>query len=279
MLDIASRGAARGQQRDGAAGMTARGAVALALAVTAFALGAAAANAETFPASCSNLQAQIEAASNKEHHGEGQVVVLDGLCKAGVTIPSESNIALEGTPGTTSGFDGEGVSGAFVSSGDVGAVTLADLTFENARSTTSPAVKLDAQRATLRDDIFQQDSLEGEGGAGALIETNSCAQPPSVPVVTVTGSSFTGDRLELTGFDGGGALYIGNGCIGSTSVLDGDSFEGDTLEGSSLRAAPWRRIGVRRCRRRKVSSAAGTRRVRLQPDPRERQQRQSWRWR
>ncbi|MGD1058535.1 MAG: hypothetical protein ABR992_14110 [Solirubrobacteraceae bacterium] len=215
--------------------MTARGTVALALAVTAFALGAAAASAETFPANCSNLQAQIEAASGKEHHGEGQVVVLDGLCRVGVTIPSESNIAIEGAPKTTSGFDGEGVSGAFISSGGVGAVTLADLTFANARSTTSPAVKLDAQRATLRDDSFEGDSLEGEGGAGALIETSSCATPPSFPVVTITGSSFTNDRLELTGFDSGGALYIGNGCIGSTSVLDGDSFEGVAVAVSGCR--------------------------------------------
>jgi hypothetical protein len=231
VLSIASRGAAGAARWTEALGIPAC-AAALTLAVAALTLGTSTAQAETFPAGCSNLQEQITVASEKEHHGEGQVVVLNGLCKAGVTVPSESNIAIEGAPGTTSGFDGEGVSGAFVSSGAVGAVTLADLTFENAKSTTSPAVKPYAVRATLRDDAFSEDSLEGEGGsAGAQIETSSCATPPSSPTVTVNGSSFTGDKLEQTGF--GGALYIGNGCIGSTTVLDGDRFEGNTLEGPS----------------------------------------------
>jgi hypothetical protein len=237
VLEIASRGATRAARWPATVGMAACGAAALTLAVAAvvaaMALGAATASAETLPADCSNLQAQITAASARERHGEGETVVLEGVCKAGVTIPSESNVAIEGAPGTGSGFDGEGVSGAFISSAGGGVVTLTGLTFEDAKSSTAPAVKLYALRATLRDDVFTDDSLEGEGGAGALIETSSCAEPPSVPAVTVTGSSFTGDKLKLTGFDGGGALYIGNGCIGSTSVLDGDSFEGNTLEGSS----------------------------------------------
>jgi hypothetical protein len=207
-----------------------------ALAVLPLGLGFATgvASAETFPANCSTLQAQITVASGGANHGEGQVVVLDGLCSVGVMIPTESNITIEGAAGTTSGFDGAGASGAFISSGSVGAVTLADLTFENAKSTTAPAVKLFAQRAILRDDVFKEDTLEGGHGAGADIETSSCVTPPSVPVVSVTGSSFTGEKLTQTGLGGGGgALYIGNGCIGSTTVLDGNSFEGDTLEGPS----------------------------------------------
>jgi hypothetical protein len=238
VLEIAGRGAARAARWPRPTGISACGAAALtpavaSLALGALAFGAARASAETIPATCSSLQAQITSASAREHHGEGLTVVLEGLCKAGVTIPSESNVAIEGAPGTGSGFDGEGVSGAFISSAGGGVVTLTGLTFEDAKSSTAPAVKLYALRATLRDDVFKEDSLEGEGGGGALIEISSCAEPPSVPTVTVTGSSFTGDKLKLTGFDGGGALYIGNGCIGSMSVLDGDSFEGDTLEGAS----------------------------------------------
>jgi hypothetical protein len=191
------------------------------------------ANAATVPSGCAELQSTINSVAATTNHGEGEVVVLDGLCGAGVMIPTGSNITIEGAAGTTSGFDGAGASGAFISSGSVGAVTLADLTFENAKSTTAPAVKLFAQRATLRDDVFKDDSLEGGHGAGADIETSPCVTPPSVPVVSVTGSSFTADKLTQTGFGGGGALYIGNGCVGSTTVLDGNSFDGDTLEGPS----------------------------------------------
>jgi hypothetical protein len=99
----------------GIRGALTAGLLASACALSVQALAATAASAETLTATCANLQAKLTAAAAKApNHGEGDVVQLEGLCdatslkgKLGVTIPKESNFTLEGTPDTTSGFDGK----------------------------------------------------------------------------------------------------------------------------------------------------------------------------
>jgi hypothetical protein len=214
------------------------------VAVTALALSTATASAETLAANCTNLQTQINAAAAKEpHHGEGVVVQLNGLCEAanlstktGVTIPKESNFTLEGAPGTTSGFDGKGVTEPMlrdISHEAVGKLTISNLVFEHGSTTTGGAAGLaiDAARLTLSGDSFIENTDQG-GQGGALyvdISPGSCAATGSL-ALTITGSTFRANKLVTSGSNTGGAAWLGQTCPTATSYLQDDVFESNTLE-------------------------------------------------
>ncbi len=212
------------------------------------ALGACAASAETLSATCSNLQAQIEAAGEAKGHGEGDVIVLNGMCDAanlktpnGVSLPSESNFTLEGAPGTTSGFDGAGVTGGAllgtVGSVEVGSMTFGNLTFRHASfKGDGGALAVRARsRVALTGDSFLENATEGVVGGAAFIYVGNkqlACPPPSGPAaIQITGSTFRGNKLTVGGGVGaGGAMWMLDECETSANVLEGDTFEGNTLE-------------------------------------------------
>jgi hypothetical protein len=213
------------------------------VAVAALTLGTATASAETLPATCTNLQTQIDAAAAKApNHGEGVVVQLNGLCEAtnlktktGVTVPKESNFTLEGAPGTTSGFDGKGVTEPMlrdISHEAVGKMTISNLVFEHANVTgAAAALALDAARLTLSDDSFIENTDQG-GQGGALyvdISPGSCATTGSL-ALTIAASTFRANRLVATTSNTGGAAWVGQTCPAATSYLQDDVFESNTLE-------------------------------------------------
>ena len=130
------------------------------LTAAAVLLGAPAADAGTVVTGCAGLQSAIDTASSHAGHGEGEVIVLSGMCnaaalksKTGVAVPGESNITIEGEAGTTSGLDGAGVESQLmhtVSSEAAGTIAIRDLTFQHANVAAAPAPRCSSRRPTRR---------------------------------------------------------------------------------------------------------------------------------
>ncbi|MGH2832445.1 MAG: hypothetical protein ACRDK2_06680 [Solirubrobacteraceae bacterium] len=202
---------------------------------------AEAASAETLSATCANLQTQIDEAAKS---AGADTVVLDGMCKAGTTLPKEGSFTLQGAPGTTSGFDGQGTTGPLLSTPELaGAVTIENMTFEHAKTTSSAsggALEVDVRRLTLRNDEFVDDTDEysndaSGGGARVVVGPSSggSCQSGEPPALTVTGSTFLEDRAVTTGTaysTQGGGLFAAIVCGGRTSIFENDVFEKDHSE-------------------------------------------------
>ncbi len=210
-------------------------------------LGAASASAATFAAECSNLQTKITEVAKEAKQGEGDVIVLNGLCdetslgnSSGVTLPTGSNFSIEGKPGTTSGFDGAGITGPLLgnaASTEAGAITISHLTFQHADLTDASALSLRASRVTLSDDSFLDNVEHGETAHAAFISVgatpSNCPSPTGTTAITLTGSTFLSNKLVLGNGAGGGAgAWIQDECPQSRTVLEGNSFEGNILEGT-----------------------------------------------
>jgi hypothetical protein len=212
---------------------------ALVFALVALGCGAQTAGAETLPATCANLQSRINTASTS---AGADTVVLGEMCKAAVKLPAHSDFTLEGAAGTTSGLNGEGVSGHLLetSSEIAGAMTISNLTFEHATAKTfvGGALYVFATSLTLSHDHFTDDTVEeaeaSGGGAYVIIAPaggGSCeAHEPAA--LTVTESSFVGDTAK--GASGslsnhGGGLDAIVDCGGRASYLTRDTFEGDNV--------------------------------------------------
>lgn len=215
---------------------------ALVLLLVSMSLTAAAAKAQTIPAECANLQAKLEMAAKEANHGEGDTVQLSGMCeasnlktKSGVTLPNESNFTLEGAPGTTSGFDGKGVTATMLSMKNggesVGSMTISNLTFEHANisSSESAALQIRAAQLVLSHDSFVEDWDEGGGQGGAVsISIDENCLPTLTTALTIVGSTFSSDKL-IDGSEGG-ALWVQQDCASANAVLEDNVFENNTLE-------------------------------------------------
>lgn len=218
------------------------------LAALGTGVSAASAGASTFQAECSNLQAKITNVAKEAKQGEGDVIVLNGLCDAGslgsssgVTLPAGSSFSIEGKPGTTSGFDGAGITGPLlgtIGSEEAGAVTISHLTFQHANLTDASALSIRASRVTLSDDSFLENEEHGESAHAAFIlvgaTPSSCPSPAGTTAITLTGSTFLRNKLVLgSGAGGGAGAWIQDECPQSRTALEGNSFEGNMLEGTS----------------------------------------------
>jgi hypothetical protein len=201
--------------------------------------GAASASAMTREVSCSNLQTTINEVAKEPKQGEGDVIVLDGLCDesnlasaSGVTLPAGSNFSIEGKQGTTSGFDGAGVTGPLLgttSSEEAGAMTLSHLTFQHAKNVSALSIR--ASRVTLSDDSFLENEEQGQSEHAAFVQIGSgCPPGAGPPAIMLTGSTFLRNKLILgSGQGGGGATWLEDTCD-SRNVLEGNTFEGNVLE-------------------------------------------------
>jgi hypothetical protein len=221
---------------------------AVALSGAALALAAPAAHAASMPSGCAELQSTINTASSHANHGEGEVVVLNGMCDAanlkstaGVAIPAESNISIEGAAGTTSGFDGAGVTAPLLHSASfetVGNMTLRNLTFQHANVTTTAgsALRLQIAHLTLTHDAFIENTLHGGLGGAAFVfltatgKSPSCSSASTFAGITVTGSVFRANKLVSNNFANGGALSVAQLCALPGSVFEDNAFEGNTIE-------------------------------------------------
>ncbi len=181
--------------------------------VVAFALVAAPAQAANLTVNCKELPAALKSA------GSGDVITLDELCALGFPYKlPKVQVTLAGTPGA--GFDGGATTQL---EGGEAPATIEGLVFENAKTTAADAgAGLSVNTAgepyayTLARDTFANDAAEGAGGdGGARLNT-------SEGIVTVTGSTFTGDSTVNEG--GGGGLFI----TADTANLAGDTFTSDT---------------------------------------------------
>jgi hypothetical protein len=207
-------------------------------------LAARSASAETLSSTCEQLKSRIATANSHTNHGEGDVIVLTGLCEAvnlatsgGVTLPAGANFSIEGAPGTTSGFDGKGVTSTMLHSEGlgVGSVALRDLTFEHANVTTfaGGALSLAAEHLMLANDTFVENHLNGGigGAAEVFIRPPSCPSTGGAPGLSVSGSVFRGNSVTSPGGGGaGGALRVAAECTYPGIVLEGDVFEGNSYE-------------------------------------------------
>jgi hypothetical protein len=213
------------------------------LAVLGAGAGAASAGAATVPAECSNLQGTIDEVAAVQD-GQGDVIVLDGLCdvgslgsSSGVTLPAGSSFSIEGKPGTTSGFDGAGIAGPLLSnatSTEAGAMTISHLTFEHAKDFSALSIR--ASRVTLSGDSFLENEEQGASEHAAFVEIGPCP-PTGTPAITITGSTFSSNKLILGNNKGGGAgAWLEDACD-SRNVLEGNTFEGNTLEAENTDAA------------------------------------------
>jgi hypothetical protein len=210
-------------------------------------LAPTAAQAETVPATCTDVQEVINIEGTKPSHGEGDVVVLSGLCNAallksanGVTIPSESDLTLEGAPGTTSGFDGTGVVGgpllATAGFEEASTITLRNLTFQHASfKGNGGALSLRARTGvTLSGDSFLENTTTGvtAGAAFVYVGSGQVGCPPSSgpPGVTIIDSTFRANTLEVGGGVGaGGGAWVQDACQSARNLLQDNVFEDNTL--------------------------------------------------
>jgi hypothetical protein len=224
--------------------------VAVVLIALGAGVGAAPAGAMTLETNCATLQEAIDKVAAGARHGEGEVIVLNGLCEAtnlksssGVTLPAGSNFSIEGKPGTTSGFDGAGVNGPLLGTvgseeaDAAGAMTLNDLTFEHAHLTGASALSIRASRVTLSDDSFLENEEQGDTAHAAFVYVGQsqahCPSATGPPAITLTGSTFSSNKLDLESNEGGGAgAWLQDACELSQNVLEGNTFEGNTLEAS-----------------------------------------------
>ncbi len=205
--------------------------------------GAASASAATEEVNCANLQQTITALAKEALHGEDDTLVLDELCDAsnlksssGVTLPSDSDFAIEGKQGTTAGFAGPSISGPLMStsgSEEVGAMTLANLTFEHAQAASALSIR--AARLNLSHDNFLENEEQGENSHAAAVYVGQsqadCPPADGPPALAVTGSRFIGNKLTLGSAAGGGAgALLQDSCPLSRNVLEGNTFEANTLE-------------------------------------------------
>jgi hypothetical protein len=203
--------------------------IALAAAIVA-AFGASAGAASAGAATgCAGLQVALDTA------GSGATVVLDGMCTGSYTLPAGATFTLEGAPGTTSGFDGTGATspllGNFAST-EAGAMTLSYLTFEHANLHEASALSILAARVTLSDDSFLENEEHGENAHAAFVQISSCPSAGGPPAITLTGSTFSRNKLVLGAGKGGGAgAWLEDACEPSSqNVIDGNTVEGNTLE-------------------------------------------------
>ena len=210
------------------------------LAALSASVGAASASAMTREASCSNLQTTINEVAGETQHGEGDVIVLKGMCDAAYTLPSGAAFTLEGKPGTTSGFDGAGITSPLLgnaTSTEAGAMTISHLTFQHAKNVNS--LSIDASRVTLSGDSFLENEEQGtsEHAAFVKISTSPCPSAAGPPAITLTGSMFSRNKLVLGNSKGGGAgAWLEDACD-SRNVFEGNTFEGNTLEAENTNAA------------------------------------------
>jgi hypothetical protein len=225
-------------------GLTRAVATALATGITAFL--APAAGAVTLPTGCGGLKKTIATAAADPNHGEGDTVVLTGMCNAanlksstGVVLPALANFSIEGAAGTTSGFDGAGVTESLLRSEGfeaVGALTLRNLTFEHAATSASRggALSLTVGRLTLADDSFIENVNHGAFGAGAYVfvpePKAGCPASTSPPAVAVTGSTFRSNTLSEASVADGAGLWISTICALPGYLFEDNTFEGNTIE-------------------------------------------------
>jgi hypothetical protein len=155
-----------------------------------------------------------------------------------VTLPAGSNFSIEGKQGTTSGFDGAGISGPLLGtagSEEAGALTLSDLTFRHADLTGASALSIRAARVTLSGDSLLENEAHGPTAGAVFVyvgaNPSSCPAAAGPPAITLTGSTFSHNKLVVPGGEGGGgAAWIRDKCAQSRNVLAGNMFEGNVLE-------------------------------------------------
>jgi hypothetical protein len=227
--------------RIGWGGRVGPGGLAAAVLVSALVLlaPAAVAGAEVLPATCSNLQSRITSLGKQLGHGEGDTIVLSGMCDeealgfaTGVTIPEGVYLTLEGAAGTTSGLDGTGVTGTLLSTvenpSQDGTVTLSHLTFQHA---THGAVSLTADRVALEADSFLEDSNGNRPGAAYIVPGIGHCPASGQSAATILDSSFHSDSSAVEGGEGG-AVSIFTPCEGNPIAIEGSVFEDNLLHAS-----------------------------------------------
>jgi hypothetical protein len=214
------------------------------------ALVAPAAQAGILPTDCKELTSKIATAAADPNHGEGDVIVLNGMCDAsnlkssvGVSVPGESNFSIEGAPGTTSGFDGAGVTAPLLHSAGfetVGTITLRNLTFQHANvaAGAGSAIRMQIAHLTLANDSFIENTLHGFGGGAVNVFITApggkpvCQASPTPAGATVTNSVFRANKVIATNQGAGGALVIAQICENPETILEGNVFEGNAIEQS-----------------------------------------------
>ena len=225
-----------------------------ALAASVAVMAPNAASADT-PATCSTLQSVLDSAS------AGDVITLDGLCSGTTfTLPAFA-ITLQGAPGTTSGFDGTGLSGATAllrgTVNDSATETISSLVFQNNTVDQAPIFGAGLSLmvtglggVTLAHDTFTGDEAAGGslayGGGLYLGDNDSYAGTLVTPgAFTITGSTFAGDGATSTTSggtaSGGGAAVIVNSLhdlnVNPRPVtLSGDTFAANTVETATVDA-------------------------------------------
>jgi hypothetical protein len=232
-------------------GAISRSTVAICALTTAFALQGAPAFASTLQATCGSFGTQLAAA------GSGDTIVLSGMCtgaEASFTLPAKTGLTIEGAASGVNGFDGTSV-GAPALTGTVDGLTLQNLTFKNySHSSAVRVTSTDTATSAFvfSGDIFTNDSAPAGGtgdGGGLFISVIESAVSGacgfSGPAVTLTGSTFSGDRaagggsLEQGSAGGGGGALIDIECrSGSpTATVTNNRFTDDQVSTAAGRAA------------------------------------------
>jgi hypothetical protein len=209
---------------------------------------APAASANTLPTDCANFGTTLAAA------GDGDTIVLSGLCTgadAHFTLPSTTNLTIQGTGSGNDGFDGTGVSSPALTGSDTVGLTVQGLLFENYPSTS--AVSIDTtntfRQFSFVDDTFDNNHATSSDGGGLYLAIHNgdliygkCSNIGS-PNISLSGSTFTnntaaGTTSGVTGSEGGGGgALLDLECFGGVSVSSQINVTGNTFADNTVVAA------------------------------------------
>jgi hypothetical protein len=183
----------------------------------------------------------------------GDTVIINGFCSGTFSFPTGSASAggytIEGAAGTTSGFDGlntarsQALLGGEIQENSPSApVTLSNLTFQNAPSSSGDPSTLDVElqegALTLSGDTFTHDaSSVNSSPAVSIYDFGGTAPCPSqTDSVTIENSTFSDNTFATTvgDNDGGAGLYLLGECGFDPVSLIANHFTSNTVTATSV---------------------------------------------
>ncbi len=183
---------------------------------------------------CSKLQGALNAA------GPGDVITISTLCTGGkYTLPSVSNLTIQGAATGTNGFDGTGATGPALVGRAVG-LTLRNLTFQNYKLNSGPAVFLEPGAGALpvldRDRFLNNSTMSSTPGAALeILDTESSC--PYTGSLTLTNSLFSMNSISqgaspsgISAEGAGAAILLAcDASHGASLTISGNTFTGNSI--------------------------------------------------
>lgn len=207
---------------------------------------AGSADASTVDVNCAELQATMDVLGTQAGHGEGDVIVLDEMCKegpgsSGFIFPEGASFSLEGEGGAHAGFEGAGSTMPLLyseSDHPAGKLSISNLAFRYATTDREPGgggLSIAASSLQLEHDAFVGNTVYAGRGAGAYVMIGGAAPCSAAGTVSlsITGTAFLANTLVTNDAESdGGGLAVAQLCASTRTVMQDDGFFLNFVEAS-----------------------------------------------